>query len=266
MRSPVRWAGSKRQMLGLLRGYWRNDATYIEPFAGSACLFFDLEPNRAIIGDLNGDLINSYRFLRDDPESTLAELRTLRPDKEHYYEARGQSPQDLAGAEAAARFFFLNRHCFNGLYRTNLKGEFNVPFGMTRGAPPLDESLLLSASRLLSRAQLINADFEVTLDKAHCGDFVYLDPPYVSSADKVFSEYLPNSFTDRDLIRLQDCLEELDRRGVTFVVTYSECIEARKFMAKWKPKRWRARRHIAGFAAHRRFSFELIATNRAHQL
>jgi DNA adenine methylase len=253
-------------MLGLLRGYWRNDATYIEPFAGSACLFFDLEPNRAIIGDLNGDLINSYRFLRDDPESTLAELRTLRPDKEHYYEARGQSPQDLAGAEAAARFFFLNRHCFNGLYRTNLKGEFNVPFGMTRGAPPLDESLLLSASRLLSRAQLINADFEVTLDKAHCGDFVYLDPPYVSSADKVFSEYLPNSFTDRDLIRLQDCLEELDRRGVTFVVTYSECIEARKFMAKWKPKRWRARRHIAGFAAHRRFSFELIATNRAHQL
>jgi DNA adenine methylase len=263
MRSPVRWAGSKRQMLNLLRSYWDNDATYIEPFAGSACLFFDLEPNRAIIGDLNGELINSYRSLRDDPESTLAELRPLRPSKERYYEARAQSPQNLAGAEAAARFFFLNRHCFNGLYRTNLKGEFNVPFGLTKGAPPLDEALLLSASKLLSRAQLVNADFEVTLDKAHQGDFVYLDPPYISRRDKVFSEYLPNSFKDRDLSRLRDCLEELDKRGVVFVITYSECAEARKLMAKWKPKRWKARRHIAGFAAHRRFSFELIATNKA---
>jgi DNA adenine methylase len=250
-------------MLGLLRGYWNSDAMYIEPFAGSACLFFDLEPSRAIIGDLNGELINSYRSLRDDPDSTLAELRTLRPNKERYYEARAQSPQNLAGAEAAARFFFLNRHCFNGLYRTNLNGEFNVPFGLTKGAPPLDEALLLSASRLLSRAQLVNADFEVTLDRARRGDFVYLDPPYVSRRNKVFSEYLPASFTDRDLSRLRDCLEELDRRGVVFVITYSECAEAKKLMAKWKPKRWKARRHIAGFAAHRRFSFELIATNRA---
>jgi DNA adenine methylase len=262
MRSPIRWAGSKRQMLSLLRGYWKNDATYIEPFAGSACLFFDLEPSRAIIGDLNSELINSYRSLRDDPDSTLTELRALRPSKEQYYAARRQSPQDLAGADAAARFFFLNRHCFNGLYRTNMKGEFNVPFGMTKGTPQLDEGLLLSASKLLSRAQLVNADFEVTLDKAHRGDFVYLDPPYISRADKVFSEYLPNSFTDRDLSRLRDCLEELDRRGVIFVITYSECAEAQKLMAKWRPQRWKARRHIAGFASHRRFSFELIATNR----
>jgi DNA adenine methylase len=249
-------------MLSLLRSYWKCNSTYIEPFAGSACLFFDIEPIQAILGDLNSELINSYRVLRDDPDSTIDELKALQPGKANYYATRKRSPQDLTGAEAAARFLFLNRHCFNGLYRTNLKGEFNVPIGQSKGAPPLDENLLRSASQLLSRAQLINADFEVTLDKARLGDFVYLDPPYVSRANKVFSEYLPNSFTDRDLERLGESLEELDRRGVTFVITYSECAEARKLMSKWKPKRWRARRHIAGFAAHRRFSYELIATNR----
>jgi DNA adenine methylase len=252
-------------MLSLLRSYWKSGATYIEPFAGSACLFFDVEPDRAIIGDLNGELINSYRVLRDDPESTLAALKSLVPSKNEYYAIRAQSPHDLTSAEAAARFFFLNRHCFNGLYRTNLKGEFNVPLGRNKGTLAVDDNLLLSASQLLSRAQLVNADFEVTLDKAHRGDFVYLDPPYVSRATKVFSEYLPNSFTDRDLSRLSDSLSELDRRGVIFVITYSECAEARKLMANWKPKRWKARRHIAGFAAHRRFSYELIATNGAQQ-
>ena len=184
MRSPVRWAGSKRQMLSLLRSYWKSDATYIEPFAGSACLFFDIEPEKAVLGDLNSELINSYRVLRDDPESALSALRPIEPTKENYYAIRQQSPEDLMGADAAARFFFLNRHCFNGLYRTNQTGKFNVPFGRTKGNPALDENLLRSASRLLSRAQLLNADFEVTLDKARYGDFVYLDPPYVSRKGK----------------------------------------------------------------------------------
>jgi DNA adenine methylase len=249
-------------MLGLLRAYWKGAATYIEPFAGSACLFFDIEPGRAILGDLNRELVNSYRVLRDDPRAVLSILRGLIPDSGAYYRVREESPDDLPGAEAAARFFYLNRHCFNGLYRTNMKGKFNVPMGKTKNRPSLDEKLFLSASQMLSRAELVNADFEVTLSKANHGDFVYLDPPYISRSRRIFSEYLPNSFTDRDLDRLYDSLDDLDRRGVTFVITYSDGTEARKLLSKWKPQRWRARRHIAGFAAHRRFSYELIATNR----
>jgi DNA adenine methylase len=250
-------------MLGLLRAYWERAATYIEPFAGSACLFFDIEPDRAILGDLNRELVNSYRVLRDDPQSVLSILRGLIPNKSAYYTVREKSPDDLPGADAAARFFYLNRHCFNGLYRTNMRGKFNVPMGKAKRSISLKEELFLSASRMLSRAELVSADFEVTLSKANRGDFVYLDPPYISRSRRIFSEYLPNSFTDRDLERLGDSLEDLDRRGITFVITYSDGAEARKLLSKWNPHRWRARRHIAGFAAHRRFSYELIATNRA---
>lgn len=264
MKSPIRWAGSKRQMLCLLRRFWSGAGTYIEPFAGSACLFFDLAPQRAILGDMNGELINSYRHLRDDPDSVMQVLRQLMPRKSAYYAVRAQSPDELPGAEAAARFFYLNRYCFNGLYRTNTRGEFNVPIGNPKGTPALDEDTFMGAARLLSSAKLMNADFEATLAKAARGDFAYLDPPYVTSSRRVFSEYGAHSFDHRDLTRLDGCLKDLDKRGVSFVVTYSDCPEARRLLKKWNPRRWRARRNIAGFAAHRRFSYELIATNRAY--
>jgi len=248
-------------MLDLLRRFWSGAGTYVEPFAGSACLFFDIEPRSAILGDTNGELVNSYRYLRDDPDSVIRVLRRLIPKKNSYYSVRSQSPDDLPGAHATARFLYLNRYCFNGLYRTNARGEFNVPLGNPKGTPSLDEETLRGASRLLRGANLMHADFEATLAKATRGDFAYLDPPYVTSSRRVFSQYGARSFDDRDLMRLEDSLNDLDRRGVLFAVTYSDCPEARRLLAKWKPRRWRARRNIAGFAAHRRFSYELIATN-----
>jgi DNA adenine methylase len=252
-------------MLGLLRESWTGQSRYIEPFAGSACLFFDLEPTDAIIGDLNGELIESYRILRDCPEDLIKRIREWRPTRETYYKVRNLALEKLSAIELAARFFFLNRYCFNGLYRTNLSGKFNVPFGAPNKDHQIDEGQLLDASAVLRRARLMNADFMVTLDQARAGDFVYLDPPYVLREKRVFSEYLPNSFQRSDLDRLKDGLISLDTRGVTFVVTYADCDEARDLMRGWKPKKWQARRNIAGFTSSRKFSPELIATNRTFE-
>jgi len=249
-------------VLSRLRGFWLGgDARYVEPFAGSASLFFDLEPRRALLGDLNGELIAAYRVIKRDPASVLAYLRGLPRGKRAYYRLRAVPPSALCSAAAAARFLYLNRYCFNGLYRTNREGEFNVPYGPPDNPRGVDEALLSGASALLGRATLIHGDFEVTLATARKGDFVYLDPPYAVSSRRVFAEYGPNPFCGADLERLAVALVRLDERRVTFVITYADCPEARRLLRHWRPRRMWTRRNIAGFAASRRGSYELVATN-----
>jgi DNA adenine methylase len=131
VRSFLRWAGSKRLTLNVLKASCPNriEGRYIEPFAGSACLFFDLQPNEAILGDLNRELICAMREIRRDVYRVLECVRRLPRGKTGYYRVRSLSTYQLCEAEIAARFIYLNRYCFNGLYRTNLKGNFNVPYG-----------------------------------------------------------------------------------------------------------------------------------------
>jgi len=252
-------------ILHRLRPYWPGGATrYVEPFAGSACLFFDLEPLSAILGDLNGDLMNAMRAIRRDVEQVLDHVKRLRPGPLNYRRIRAMSPELLGEYERAARFLYLNRYCFNGLYRTNLQGRFNVPYGPPKsGDTPtrVDEELVRAASQILSRALLVHGDFDLTLGQCERGDFVYLDPPYAVRSRRVFAEYLPNSFAHSDLARLSAALEELDKRGATFVITYADCAEARALLKKWNPIRIRTPRNIAGFVGSRRCSFELLATN-----
>jgi len=164
----------------------------------------------------------------------------------------------------AARFLYLNRYCFNGLYRTSLDGRFNVPYGAPKvGARPsrVDEDLLIRASHVLQNATLVHGDFEATLSLAERGDFAYIDPPYAIERQRVFDEYLPASFSKRDLPRLSKVLGDLDRKGVTFVATYGESPEADELLGPWSPVRIQTRRNIAGFAGHRKLHYELLATN-----
>jgi DNA adenine methylase len=262
MRSFVRWAGSKRLLLPHLRRYWPGGATrYVEPFCGSACLFFDLQPSSAILGDLNEELIWTYRVVRNTPSLFLESFRRIRFDRASYYKLRSTPPEALAEAERAARFLFLNRACFNGIYRTNLKGEFNVPYGPPRSGRILDETWVTSASTGLNRALLVRGDFEATLDHVQPGDFVYLDPPYCLDNRRMFSEYLPGSFSTSDLDRLALRLRWLDDCKAKFVITYADSPEARNLLRRWRPRRVRVRRHVAGFGHHRRYAYELIASN-----
>lgn len=258
----IRWAGSKKQLLGKLKPYWRSDfSRYVEPFCGSACLFFDLEPRAAVLGDLNPELITTYRALRRDPGLVCECLRRIPVTERDYYRVRAIDPKPLSEAEAAARFLYLNRNCFNGIYRTNRSGRFNVPYGPPKSGAEFSCHRIMEAAKLLARAELIHGDFAETLSHVQAKDFVYLDPPYAVEDRRIFSEYHHQSFSIDDLGRLDEHLQEIDRLGATFVISYADSKEARSLLRRWKPKRVRTRRHIAGFAANRRHAYELIASN-----
>ena len=189
MKSFLRWAGSKRLLVNHLRVYWPGgDTRYVEPFCGSACLFFDVQPSRAVLGDLNEELICALRAVQGAPHVLLESYRRLRAGKDSYYKLRRTTPLSLADADRAARFLFLNRTCFNGIYRTNLKGEFNVPYGPPKSGRTIDESVVISASHALTGAIMVHGDFEKTLDHVQSGDFVYLvlHPANLDSQGLVF--------------------------------------------------------------------------------
>lgn len=258
----LRWAGSKRAAIPELRRYWsKSFRRYVEPFAGSCCLFFALEPNAAILSDLNPELIMTLRMVRRDPFRVIEALRRLREGRRNYYRIRALEVAGLTEVEAAARFIYLNRYCFNGLYRTNKSGRFNVPFCEPAKASAVDEQGIIRAAELLMRAEIIAGDFEETLSIAGVGDFIYLDPPYALTSRRVFSEYLPGSFTTNDLPRLARSLNDLHGRGAKFVITYADCQEGRQVLRAWGYRRIRTRRNIAGFASNRRDYYELISSN-----
>jgi DNA adenine methylase len=258
----LRWAGSKRQLLTKLTAYWSSDYNrYIEPFVGSGALFFSLKPHKAILGDLNSHLINTYREVKKSPVTVCSAAHGLRKGKHAYYALRKQDPADLEPLARAARFVFLNRFCFNGLYRTNHSGRFNVPYAPARtGNLPAVEQFI-EASEGLSKARLVSGDFQKVLSLARKGDFVYLDPPYVVASRRVFSAYGAKEFTHHDLARLSKELRRLDKIGVKFVVSYADCVEARQLFGTWDMRRVRIRRNIAGFTGHRRRAFEVIISN-----
>jgi DNA adenine methylase len=262
MNTFLRWAGSKKQILTHLHS--RRPARfkrYIEPFCGSARFYFDLEPGTAILGDLNSELISTYEAVKNDVSAVIKKLRSLPSGKDSYYDIRRINPETLSSSELAARFIYLNFYCFNGLYRTNLHGQFNVPFGRRKNDKPIDENQIIACARMLKGARLLSLDFEDTLEYAKSGDFIYLDPPFAISSRRMFREYIPNAFTGCDLERLRKALYRLNKKGVLFLISYADSREARRLLSRWNPIRIRTRRNIAGFAGSRRFAYELLAAN-----
>ena len=259
--NPIfRWAGSKRKQLAHLETYWKQSfRRYVEPFAGSAALFFRIQPNRAVLGDINGELIQAYEVIAKNPDDIHSTVSAIPRTESSYYEMRASRPRSEFGR--AVRFVFLNRLCFNGIYRTNAKGEFNVPFGKVKpGAiPPVED--FRKCANVLSRATLRCTDFGSILSQVRSGDFVYLDPPYVVDSRRIFCEYHERTFSPKDLKRLGQHLDGIHRKGAGFVATYADCKEARILFKPWKVRRLQVRRHIAGFASARRTAVEIVATN-----
>jgi len=258
----LRWAGSKRRLLPVLRSYWNSThKRYLEPFAGSACLYFSIHPPKAILGDLNPELISTYLEVKYRVEGVVGELAKLRQSKKRYLALRSLSPCRLTGPARAARFIYLNRFCFNGLYRTNMEGRFNVPYSGERcgGLPPAD--LLRECSRKIRNARLMNADFECVLEHAQRGDFVYMDPPFAVRARRVFREYDPSTFTLGDTARLRSWMEKLAAGRISFVVSYAESEEADILRKGFSCQTVSLRRNIAGFAANRTLHNEVLISN-----
>ena len=188
-------------------------------------------------------------------------INRLPKGKKAYYQLRSKPFWTLAEAEQAAVFIYLNKFCFNGLFRTNTKGFFNVPYGDTKGNAKIDVDQIHLASRLLQNTHLFSGDFEEITMMAKPGDFVYLDPPYWSEHKKTFIEYQSRPFGLSDLKRLENVLDSLNQRGIDFLVSYADCPEGRNILKKWKIETVSTKRNIAGFAEHRKYSTELIATN-----
>lgn len=264
VRPFLRWAGSKRQLLPKIRPFWSPAFDrYVEPFMGSACLFFAIGPRAATLNDLNGELVATFIQVRDNPDPVSDHLASYPISKEFYYGLRAQDACTVSGPEAAARFIYLNRFCFNGLYRTNRQGQFNVPFAPSgTGALPT-RAMLRACSQSLRRAKITAVDFADAVKDVRAGDFVYLDPPFMVARRRVFNEYSAKPFDLTDLERLGGVLEAIDRAGAVFVVSYADSTEGRQVLAKWRPARVRTRRNIAGFSKHRKHAYELMATNMA---
>ena len=258
----LRWAGSKRQIVKRLSEYWPGGNTrYIEPFAGSACLFFELEPHFAFLGDINSELIEMYEVVREHPHDLHESLSCWNNDQTEYYRVRNMKPSTLDSVERAARFIYLNRFCFNGLYRTNGSGHFNVPYGGGRSGSIPSVEVLNEASRILANSRLISGDFEEVLREVERTDFVYLDPPFSMIDRRSFTEYAPESFKEKDLIRLRETIYNLDEIGATFLLSYADCDEGKRLAKGFPTYRVETKRNIAGFPSSRKLATELIVTN-----
>jgi len=228
---------------------------------GSACLFFELQPNNAVLADKNADLIRTFLAVRDHPQAVSNRLAKIPIGERSYYSIREQRLADMDAVDAAARFIFLNRFCFNGLYRTNKAGRFNVPYGSegTSRLPTVSE--LRSVATALRSCTIKHSDFEKTLEITEPGDFVYIDPPYAVGNRRIFRQYGPSSFGLQDLQRLSNCLDFMDTRGVKFVLSYALCSEATEYFSRWSRLRVYVQRNIAGFASERRRAVEVLISN-----
>ncbi len=239
----------------------RDARRYVEPFAGSACLFFAIRPTSAILADVNSELIDAYEVIRRHPRLVARAVIALPPTEREYYRVRRHIPSELNDVDRAARFVYLNRYCFNGVYRINRKGEFNVPRGKRTGSVP-SEAAIYRCSVALRSARLMCADFEDTVSRAGAGDFVYLDPPYASTTRKTHGEYGYDTFAQCDLSRLVRCLRRLDRSGATFLLSYADNKMVRQQTSRWYQRTLCVQRHVAGFARHRRRVREILVSNR----
>ena len=220
----LKWAGGKTQLLEhLLPKIPKEYNKYIEPFFGGGALFFALKPNNSIIADSNPELINLYRVIAKDVNSLISELKNLKNEKAFFYDMRRKEFSELSEIEAAARTIFLNKTAFNGLYRVNKKGQFNVPFGYYKNPKILDEDQLLAASKLLKKTKILLGDFkDVLCENAKKGDFIFLDPPYLPvSKFSDFKRYTKEQFHEKDQISLANLVNKLSKKGCHILLTNS---------------------------------------------
>jgi DNA adenine methylase len=260
--TPIKWAGGKRWLLPtLLTIFPKTHNWYFEPFAGGASAFFGYSPNRAYLADLNAELITSYIAMRDYPEDVWQKLRvhSRRHSERYYYEVRTSAPR--SPTSVAARFLYLNRTCWNGLFRVNKHGAFNVPRG-TKDAVLLPVDRPLEISKALRNAHLICSDFEMVVDCASRGDLIYADPPYtVKHNYNGFLKYNESIFNWSDQERLAASLRRARRRGAHVVVSNADHQSVRELYER-DFKITKISRHsiISGNAEFRCATSELLIT------
>ena len=269
--APVlKWVGGKRQLLGeitpLLPG---QITTYCEPFLGGGAVLFSLQPANAIVNDLNADLITVYEVIRDDVEALIASLKHHENTAAYFYAIRDMDRDKakyraLSKVERASRMIYLNKTCFNGLFRVNSSGEFNTPFGQYKNPNIVNEPVLRAVSCYFrdSGIRFYSEDFAATLDRVEAGGFVYLDPPYDPVSDTAsFTGYNKGGFDKSEQIRLKQCCDDLTRRGVKFLLSNSATPFIRELYQGYEMTIVKAKRAINADATKRGAIEEVLIRN-----
>lgn len=246
----LKWVGGKVNLVHELVKYLPEDIydrRYVEPFLGGGSMFFYLAPNKSWISDLNVKLINCYKQIRDNPEQVFSFLN--RYQKKHsadfYYSLRNKYNNSFYSTEEAAQFIYLNKAAFNGIFRVNNKGEFNVPFNQKKviGIPSLEQ--LRYASRLLRKARLTTSDYKTVLNNVTQDDFIYLDPPYPPlNGTAYFTHYTKERFNLEDQEELADYAIESSKKGAKILISNANTSKIRSLYREWDKKNLPVRRWI----------------------
>lgn len=265
----VKWAGGKRQLLTEIRKYIpKKITTYYEPFLGGGAVFFDIQPKKFIISDVNTEIINVYEVIKNNVEALLFELKQYKNDQYSYYKIRelDRSPDflNLSEIQRAARIIYLNKTCYNGLFRVNSQGQFNVPFGNYKNPDIVNEITLKAVSKFLqeSDGEILSMDFEKTLGEIKKGSFVYLDPPYDPISDSAsFTGYTLDGFGKEEQIRLKKICDYLTEKDCKFLLSNSSTDFIKSLYKDFKIEIVQANRNINSISSSRGKIDEVLIRN-----
>ena len=266
----VKWVGGKRQLLDTFKPLLpKRITTYCEPFLGGGALLFSLQPQKAFVNDINSDLIQVYTTIKDDVENLIAALSEYRNESDFFYYVRDwdrdkERYAKLTGVEKAARLKYLNKTCYNGLYRVNNAGEFNSPFGNYRNPNIINAPVLRAVSTYFNSADIhfTSVDYEEVLKKIPKGTFVYLDPPYDPvSETSAFTGYSKGGFSRDEQIRLRRCCDDLNARKIKFMLSNSSTDFIREQYAAYNITTVQAKRAINSVASGRGDVDEVVVRN-----
>lgn len=270
--SPMlKWVGGKRQLLSDITPMInRKCSVYVEPFIGGGAVLFNLQPKNAIINDYNKELINVYKTVRDNLDE-LVELLKIHEDKnssDYYYEIRALDRENefnhMSSIEKAARIIYLNKTCYNGLYRVNSAGQFNSPYGRYKNPNIVNEPVLRAISKYFNTndIKINNGDYKDVLKGLDTGAFVYLDPPYMPiSSSSSFTGYTEGGFNYSSQVELKEECDKLTEQGIRFVQSNSDCPEIRELYRNYKIKTVKAKRAINSVAKKRGEINEVLIYN-----
>ena len=266
----VKWVGGKRQLLEeIIQRLPKRVTTYCEPFLGGGAVLFSLQPKNAIVNDLNADLMLVYEVIRDNVELLIAALEKHENTAEYFYNIRDldrdkDAYREMSAVDRASRIIYLNKTCYNGLFRVNLSGEFNSPFGHYKNPNIVNAPVLRAVSKYLTanNIQLFHVDFEEVLRQVPRGTFVYLDPPYDPVSDTAsFTGYNQGGFGQEEQERLKRCCDELTARGVRFLLSNSATIFIQNLYTGYTVEIVHAKRAINSDASKRGAVEEVLIRN-----
>lgn len=268
---PLKWVGGKRQLIPEIEKHFpdkKKISTYYEPFVGGGAVLFHFQPKKAVINDVNEELINLYMVIKDDVGSLINDLKKYENDEDLFYEVRAldRTPgfKNLTDVQRASRIHFLNKTCYNGLYRVNNAGEFNTPFGKYKNPNIVNEAVLRAVSHYFNKAnvKILNGDYEESLKGIRKGSFVYFDPPYDPTSDSSsFTGYSQGGFDRDEQKRLKKMCDKLNERGIRFLLSNSSTNFIRDLYKEYNIISVNAKRSINSDASGRGEVEEVLVKN-----